>query len=74
MTGAAGLHLIGGLPPRGPDEQVFTDMLDGRRNQQLARGLAFSTIEGHRKAVRALTIHSDAFPRTKKLHEYRPLE
>ena len=39
-------------------------MLDGWRDQQLARDLAFSTIEGREKAVRALTAHSDAFPWT----------
>ena len=39
-------------------------MLNGWRNQQLALDLAFSTIEGRAKAVRALTAHSDAFPWT----------
>ncbi len=63
-AGAVGLHLIGGLPLRRPEEQVFTAMLDGWRNQQLARNLAFSTIEGREKAVRAFTRHSDAFPWT----------
>ena len=61
-AGAVGLHLVGGLPLLRPDEQVFTAMLDGWRNQQLARNLAFSTIEGRERAVRAFTRHSDAFP------------
>jgi integrase/recombinase XerC len=61
-AGAVGLHLIDGLPLLRPDEQVFTAMLDGWRNQQLARNLAFSTIEGREKAVRAFTRHADAFP------------
>jgi site-specific recombinase XerD len=61
-AGAAGLHLIDGLPLLRPDEQVFTAMLDGWRNQQLARNLAFSTIESREKAVRAFTRHADAFP------------
>ncbi|MFJ7496602.1 site-specific integrase [Streptomyces sp. NPDC097727] len=60
--GAAGLHLVGGLPLLRPDEQVFTAMLDGWRNQQLARNLAFSTIEVREKTVRAFVHHADAFP------------
>ena len=60
--GAAGLHLVGGLPLLRPDEQVFTAMLNGWRNQQLARNLAFSTIEGREKTVRAFVRHADAFP------------
>ena len=47
--GAAGLHLVGGLSLLRPEEQVFTAMLDGWRNQQLARNLAFSTINGREK-------------------------
>lgn len=35
--GAAGLHLVGGLPLLRPGEQAFEAMLDGWRNQQLAR-------------------------------------
>lgn len=60
--GAVGLHLVGGLPLLRPDEQVFTAMLDGWRNQQLARNLAFSTIEGREKVVHAFARHADAFP------------
>ena len=60
--GAVGLHLIDGLPLLRPDEQVFTAMLDGWRNQQLARNLAFSTIESRERAVRAFTRHADTFP------------
>jgi len=36
--------------------------LDGWRNQQLARRLAFSTVEGRERAVRAFAAHADAFP------------
>jgi integrase/recombinase XerC len=60
--GSAGLHLLGGLPLLRPAEQVFTAMLDGWRNQQLARNLAFSTINGREKAVGAFARHADAFP------------
>ncbi len=33
-AGAAGLHLVEGLPLLRPEEQVFSAMLDGWRNQQ----------------------------------------
>jgi hypothetical protein len=36
-----------------PDEQVFEAMLTGWRNQQLARNLAFSTIEGRERGRRS---------------------
>jgi integrase/recombinase XerC len=39
---------------------VLAAMLDGWRNQQLARGLAFSTIQGRENAVRAFVRHADA--------------
>lgn len=60
--GAAGLQLVDGISLLRPDEQVFTAMLDGWRNQQLARNLAFSTINGREKAVRAFAAHADALP------------
>ena len=44
--GSAGLHLAAGVPLLRPAEQTFEAMLDGWRNQQLARRLAFSTVEG----------------------------
>jgi integrase/recombinase XerC len=43
--GAAGLVLLDGVSLLRPDEQVVTAMLDGWRAQQLARNLAFATIE-----------------------------
>ncbi|MGH3869556.1 MAG: tyrosine-type recombinase/integrase, partial [Pseudonocardiaceae bacterium] len=60
--GAAGLHLADGVPLLRPEEQVFAAMLDGWRNQQLARNLAFSTINGREKAVQAFSRHADVFP------------
>jgi hypothetical protein len=56
------LHLVDGLSLLRPEEQVFTAMLDGWRNQQLARNLAFSTINGREKAVQAFARHADALP------------
>ncbi len=59
--GAARLHLADGAPLRRPEEQVFEAMLDGWRNQQLARNLALSTINGRERKVRAFAAHADAF-------------
>jgi integrase len=56
------LHLAGGVALLRPDEQAFTAMLDGWRNQQLARRLAFSTVEAHERVVRAFAAHADAPP------------
>jgi hypothetical protein len=50
------------MPLLRPEEQVFSAMLDGWRNQQLARNLAFSTVEGRERVVRAFAAHADAFP------------
>ena len=60
--GSAGLQLAAGVGLSRPEEQVFTAMLDGWRNQQLARNLAFSTINGREKTVTAFAGHADAFP------------
>src|SRR6266542_4092565 len=49
--GAAVLHLTEGVRLLHPEEQVFQAMLDGWRNQQLARNLAFSTIAHRRRPV-----------------------
>jgi site-specific recombinase XerD len=45
-----------------PEEQVFAAMLDGWRNQQLARNLGFGTIESRERVVRAFAAHAEAFP------------
>jgi integrase/recombinase XerC len=60
--GTAGLHLADGLALLRPEEQVFAAMLDGWRNQQLARNLALSTINGREKAVQAFARHAEVFP------------
>lgn len=60
--GAAGLHLVGGLPLLRPEEQVFEAMLDGWRNQQLARNLALSTIEQRMSRLRAFFVHAGTYP------------
>lgn len=53
-----------GVPLLRPEEQVFEAMLGGWRNQQLARNLALSTINGRERKVRAFATHADAFPWT----------
>jgi hypothetical protein len=40
--GSAGLQLAAGAPLLRPGEQVLAAMLDGWRDQQLARNLAFT--------------------------------
>ncbi|MEU7768965.1 hypothetical protein AB0B25_28235 [Nocardia sp. NPDC049190] len=45
-----------------PEEQVFAAMLDGWRNQQLARTLAFSTIGSREKVLQAFIRYADAYP------------
>ena len=44
--GAARLHLADGVALLRPEEQVFTAMLAGFANQQLARNLARTTVGG----------------------------
>jgi site-specific recombinase XerD len=41
---------------------AFEAMLGGWRDQQLARRLAFSTVEGREKVIRAFVRHCDALP------------
>jgi len=56
-----GCTLPGGVALLRPEEQAFAVMLDGWRNQQLARRLAFSTVEGREQVIRAFTAHAGAF-------------
>jgi integrase/recombinase XerC len=53
LDGSARLQLVDRVPLLRPAEQVFEAMLDRWRNQQLARNLAASTVEGRRATVRA---------------------
>ena len=62
VPGAARLQLADGIPLLRPEEQVFTAMLEGWRNQQLARNLALATIAARERAARAFTAHADTFP------------
>ncbi len=62
VPGAAALQLAGGVPLLRPEEQVLAGMLEGWRVQQLARNLAFKTVDKRLAAIRAFTRHADAFP------------
>jgi integrase/recombinase XerC len=61
-AGSARLYVVGGVPLLRPDVQVFDAMLDGWRNQQLARNLSFGTIESRDNVVRAFAQHADCLP------------
>jgi site-specific recombinase XerD len=45
-----------------PEDQVFSAMLTGFGNQQLARNLARSTVEGRENTVKAFVNYVNAFP------------
>jgi len=60
--GASSLHLVGRAPVLHPAERMFEAMLDGWRSQQLARRLAFGTIEARERAVRRFHAHSNDWP------------
>jgi site-specific recombinase XerD len=62
VPGAASLHLVDGVSLLRPEDQVFSAMLAGFANQQLARNLARSTIEGRENTVRAFAGYVNAFP------------
>ena len=60
--GAARLHLADGVALLRPEEQVFTAMLAGFANQQLARNLARTTVEGRENTVRAFAAYVSTYP------------
>src|ERR1700738_5060788 len=60
--GAGGRPLVGGLPLLRPEEQVLEAMMDGWRNQQLARNLALSTIEKRAVRLGAFFAHAGTYP------------
>jgi site-specific recombinase XerD len=62
IPGAARLHLVDGVALLRPEEQVFTAMLTGFANQQLARNLARTTVEGRENTVKAFTAYVNTYP------------
>lgn len=62
VPGAARPQLVDGVALLRPAEQVFEAMLVGFANQQLARNLARTTVEGRENTVRAFAAYVNAFP------------
>lgn len=62
VPGAAKLLVVDGVALLRPEEQVFAAMLTGFANQQLARNLARTTVEGRERTVKTFAAHADAFP------------
>ena len=62
LAGSARLVLSDGVALLRPDEQVFEAMLEGWRNQGLARNLARSTVQARERQVRAFQAHAGVFP------------
>lgn len=60
--GSVGLVLAGGVALLRPAEQVFEAILAGWRDQQLARNLAFCTVEARVGQVKAFAAYVNAFP------------
>lgn len=60
--GSASLHLVGRPLVLHPAEQMFQGMLDGWRDQQMARGLSFTTIDKGQKIVRRFQAHNNEWP------------
>lgn len=61
-VGSARLVLADGVALLRPDEQVFEAMLEGWRNQGLARNLSPATVRARERQVRAFQVHSAVFP------------
>jgi integrase/recombinase XerC len=61
-AGSASLVLADGVPLLHPDTQLFEAMLEGWRNQMLARNLAPATIRNQTRQVRAFTAHTNEYP------------
>lgn len=62
LPGAVPAHLVGGALHLRPEEAVWRGMLDGWRNEQLSRGLAFSTIQQREDTVSRFQASLDSYP------------
>lgn len=56
------VHLVQSMPVLRPDEQMLATMLDGWRNQQLARNLQFATIDQRLRLVQRFMDHVNEDP------------
>ncbi|ROO62909.1 site-specific recombinase XerD [Micromonospora sp. Llam0] len=62
VKGAASLHLVSGVALLRPEESVFAAMLDGWRDQQVARNLSMLTIAARLRVIRAFADHAGGYP------------
>lgn len=62
LAGSARLVLLGGVALLREDEQIFEAMLEGWRNQGLARNLARFTVQARERQVRPFQAHAATFP------------
>ena len=62
VPGAAKLLVVDGVTLLRPEEQVFAAMLIGFANQQLARNLAGTTVEGRETTVKAFAAYVSTYP------------
>ncbi|MGW9596639.1 hypothetical protein ACWHLZ_40915 [Streptomyces chartreusis] len=62
IPGAAGLHLVDEVALLRSEKQVFAAMLTVFANQQLARSLARTTVEGQENTVKAFVAYANAYP------------
>ncbi len=61
VAGAAHRVVAAGVPLLRPDTQVFEAMLEGWRQQQLSRNLAFGTVDSRLDLLRRFQDHSGEF-------------
>jgi hypothetical protein len=62
IPGAAHLVVVQGRYAAARDQQVFEAMMRGWRQQQLSRNLAFSTVDGRERLLRAFQAATNAYP------------
>ena len=62
VAGAAHRVVAAGVPLLRPDAQMFDAMLEGWRQQQLSRNLAFGTVDSRLELLRRFQDHSGEFP------------
>lgn len=62
VAGAAHRVVAAGVPLLRPDAQVFEAMLEGWRQQQLSRNLAFGTVDARLELLRRFQRYSGEFP------------
>ena len=62
VDGSGRVHLLGSVQLLHPEQQTFDQMLDGWRNQQLSRNLAFGTIDSRERLVTRFRESTNEYP------------